>query len=263
MGRVSLKTALASSLNIPSVKLLNEHGVDKMIDEAEKMGISTWKDRSRFGLSLALGSGEVKMTELAGAYSIFANQGEKAQLGGIVEIYDYLGNKIYEKSKKTDKVIDEKYTFLINEALSDNAARTPIFGANSKLVIKDRTVAVKTGTTNSLKDNWCIGWTPTYLVATWVGNNDSSPMSWVASGVSGATPIWNRIMTQMTKEIGNEKWSIPEGVERMKVCGKEEYFIKGTESEVKCKINAVPTGEPGGDGFNWDQWFEDASRWNR
>ncbi len=261
MGRVTLKTALASSLNIPSVKLLNENGVDSMIDQAEEMGITTWEDRSRFGLSLALGSGEVKMTELAGAYSIFANSGVKNEVVGILKIDDYLGKNIYLRRLENKRVVDEKYTFLINEALSSNEARTPIFGANSKLRIKDRTVAVKTGTTNSLKDNWCVGWTPNVLVATWVGNNDSSPMSWVASGVSGATPIWNRLMTELTMEAGEQKWSVPEGVEKMKVCGKEEYFIVGTESEVKCKSEVSPT--PEGSDFNWQQWFEDANRWNR
>ena len=95
----------------------------------------------------------------------------------------------------------------IDSILSDNQARSPIFGLNSKLKIEGKTVAVKTGTTNNLKDNWCIGWTPTYLVAAWVGNNDSTPMSWVASGVSGATPIWNRIMTKILENKIDEQWT--------------------------------------------------------
>ncbi|MDD2483076.1 MAG: PBP1A family penicillin-binding protein [Candidatus Shapirobacteria bacterium] len=207
MGKVTLRTALASSLNVPSVKLLAENGVNNMIDLAESMGITTWKERKRYGLSLALGSGEVKMTELAQAYSIFANLGEKVEINPIYKIDNYLGENIYKKEKETKKIFDPNLALTINNILSDDKARSPIFGLNSKLKIEGKTVAVKTGTTNNLKDNWCIGWTPNYLVATWVGNNDGSPMSWVASGVSGATPIWNRIMTRILSNKIDEQWA--------------------------------------------------------
>ena len=207
MGKVTLKTALASSLNIPSVKLLAENGVNNMIDLAESMGITTWKDKSRYGLSLALGSGEVKMTELSQAYSIFANLGEKVEINPIYKIDNYLGENIYKKEKEMKNVVDPNLALTINNILSDDQARSPIFGLNSKLKIEGKTVAVKTGTTNNLKDNWCIGWTPSYLVSTWVGNNDGSPMSWVASGVSGATPIWNRIMTKILSNKIDEQWT--------------------------------------------------------
>jgi len=207
LGRVTLRTALASSLNVPSVKLLAENGVNNMIDLAERMGITTWKDRNRYGLSLALGSGEVKMTELAQAYTIFANMGEKVEINPIYKIYNYLGENIYTKEKETEQIVDPNLALTIDSILSDNNARAPIFGLNSKLKIEGKTVAVKTGTTNNLKDNWCIGWTPSYLVATWVGNNDSTPMSWVASGVSGATPIWNRIMNKILENKIDEQWT--------------------------------------------------------
>ena len=214
MGKVTLRTALASSLNIPSVKLLAENGVNNMIDLAEKMGITSWKERNRYGLSLALGSGEVKMTEMAQAYSIFANLGEKIEINPIYKIDNYLGENIYKKEKEIENIIDADLTLTINNILSSDEARSPIFGLNSKLKIDNKTVAVKTGTTNNLKDNWCIGWTPSYLVASWVGNNDGSPMSWVASGVSGATPIWNKIMTKILSNKIDEQWtdlvSLPE-----------------------------------------------------
>jgi 1A family penicillin-binding protein len=207
MGQVTLRTALASSLNIPSVKLLNEDGVNNMIDLAESMGITTWTDRKRYGLSLALGSGEVKMTDMAQAYSIFANLGEKVEINPILKIDNYLGENIYKKEKETKQIVDSGLALEIDSILSDDQARAPIFGLNSKLKIDGKTVAVKTGTTNNLKDNWCIGWTPSYLVATWVGNNDGTPMSWVASGVTGATPIWNKIMTQMLTNKADEQWT--------------------------------------------------------
>ena len=237
MGRVTLRTALASSLNIPSVKLLAEDGTNNMIDLAEQMGISTWDNRSRFGLALALGSGEVKMTELANAYSTFANMGKKTDLNPIVEINNYLGEQIYKSNPTQVSIIDERLAFLINDTLSDDSARAPVFGLNSKLKIPNKTVAVKTGTTNSLKDNWCIGWTPSVMVATWVGNNDGTPMSWVASGVSGATPIWNRIMKEMLKNKDNETWPVPNGVYKARACGREDYFVDGNELAIKCPID--------------------------
>lgn len=238
MGQVTLRTALASSLNVPSVKILAQDGVDDMISLADKMGITTWKDRSRFGLALALGSGEVMMTDLTEAYGTFATMGNKVEPKPILKIENYLGETIYQAKTVSQQIIDPKYTFLINDVLSDNSARSPIFGTNSKLKIEGKTVAVKTGTTNSLKDNWCIGWTPSFLVAAWVGNNDSTPMSWVASGVSGATPIWNRIMKEVLANKAEERWTVPLGVYKANVCGKEEYFIDGTEKTIHC---ATPT----------------------
>lgn len=212
MGTVSLKTALASSLNIPSVKLLKENGVENMIRLGQKMGINTWQEEERYGLSLALGAGEVKMIEMAGAYNIFANLGEKIEINPVLEVKNYLGEKVYQKEAEKEEVVEAKYCYLINEALSDNDARAPIFGTNSLLKIEGKKVAVKTGTTNNLRDNWCIGWTPSYLVAVWVGNNNNSPMSWVASGVSGATPIWNRIMKELLANKEKEEWAMPEGI---------------------------------------------------
>lgn len=240
LGTVTLRTALASSLNVPSVKLLFENGVENMIDLAQDLGISTWTDKSRFGLSLALGAGEVKIIEMAQAYSVFANLGNKVEINPILQIDNYLGENIYKKEIKLEKIASEIDTFLINSALSDNQARAPIFGTNSLLQIKGKTVAVKTGTTNSLKDNWCIGWTPTYLIAVWVGNNDNSPMSWVASGISGATPIWNRMMRSLIEGKNNENWKIPEGLYKVEACGKNEWFFNGNEKKIKC-ISPTPT----------------------
>ena len=240
MGRVTLRTALASSLNIPSVKLLNSNGVNNMIDLAQSLGITTWEDRNRFGLSLALGGGEVKMTEISQAYSTLANLGEEVKINPILEIYNYLGEKIYTKDVEKNKKAESGYTYIINDVLTDNQARTPIFGSNSKLIIKDKTVAVKTGTTNNLKDNWCIGWTPSFLTAVWVGNNDNQPMSWVASGVSGATPIWNRIMTDLLANKEDEKWEIPNNLVKKNICGKEEWTMEGSQIKIAC-ITPQPT----------------------
>lgn len=241
MGRVTLKTALASSLNIPSVKLLESNGVKNMIDLAETMGITTWKDRSRFGLSLALGAGEVKMVDMAQAYSNFANLGNKIKINPIIEIEDYRGENIYTKRVEPQRIFTPELAYLIDMALSDDMARAPIFGTGSKLFIPGKTVAVKTGTTNNLKDNWAIGWTPKYLVAAWVGNNDATPMSWVASGISGATPIWNRGMHLMIDKTEDVPFAVPTGVIKEKVCGKEEWFLAGTEKKIACPTMAKPS----------------------
>lgn len=243
MGNVTLRTALASSLNVPSVKLLAQNGIDNMINLATMMGITSWTDRSRYGLALALGGGEVRMIELAQAYSVFANLGEKVEVNPILEVKNYLGETIYEKQIEKTRIVEPELAFLIDDALSDDNARAPIFGLNSKLHIEGRTVAVKTGTTNILRDNWCIGWTPDVLVAVWVGNNDNSPMSWVASGVTGATPIWNKIIREVIKDKPNESWDKPQGLSKSKVCGREEYLLNGSENKIKCLTPqpAVPT----------------------
>jgi len=245
LGKVTLKTALASSLNIASVKTLSENGVENMINMAEKMGITTWKDRSRFGLSLALGSGEVKMTELVGAYTTFSQLGDRVEVNPVLEVDNYLGERVYSKKTEKIKVTEPKYAYLINQALSDDSARAPIFGTGSKLKISGKTVAVKTGTTNSLKDNWCIGWTPEIMVSAWVGNNDGTPMSWVASGISGATPIWNRIITTLLKDKKDVPWPMPTGVYRANVCGSSEYFTDGREKDIICAPTPTPTPTPG------------------
>ncbi len=240
MGNVTLRTALGSSLNIPSVKLLAENGVNNMIDLGEKMGITTWGERNRFGLSLALGGGEIRMVDLAQAYSVFANLGQKIEINPIQKIENYLGEVVFQKDSKATEVVEAKYAYLINSVLADNQARTPIFGSNSKLVVQKKTVAVKTGTTNNLKDNWCIGWTPSYLVAVWVGNNDGRPMSWVASGVTGATPIWNRVMSDLLRDKDNEEWVAPNEIYKLSACGREDYFVNGNEKNIKCLPTATP-----------------------
>jgi membrane carboxypeptidase/penicillin-binding protein len=131
--------------------------------------------------------------------------------------------------------------------LSDDNARSPVFGLGSKLKIPGKTVAVKTGTTNSLKDNWCIGWTPEVMVAAWVGNNDNSPMSWVASGVSGATPIWNRIMREILPvNTPDVTWKMPEGIYKSNICGTDGIFTDGREKKIEClpllSVTPVETG---------------------
>lgn len=240
-GSVSLKTALASSYNIPAIKLLNSLGITNLIELARSMGITTWDDSSRFGLSLTLGGGEVKMYDLVQAYSVFANNGYKIPLNSILEIRDSNNQLLTmnHKSLTKQQILPESIAFQINSILSDNFARSGAFGANSVLNIKGHTVAVKTGTTNNLRDNWTIGYTPSYLVATWVGNNDNSSMSSVASGITGASPIWSRTITELLKEQPNLPFPQPSTIVKALVnCEPKryDYFVKGTEPKIDCSL---------------------------
>lgn len=247
-GKVPLRYALANSYNIPAVKTLNSLGVDKFIDFASKMGISTWNDRSRYGLSLTLGGGEVTMIDMAEAFGVLANQGYKIPINYFQKIKDNGGNVLREMAPFKIKEVDPEVAFIISDILSDNFARTWAFGANSSLEIPGYKVAVKTGTTNDKKDNWTIGYTPEFLVVVWVGNNDNTPMNpYLTSGITGASPIWNRIMSYLLKNYGTgNKWfEKPENiVEKICFFGRKEYFVKGTENTVNCSQSSLASPTP-------------------
>jgi len=243
-GPVQVRFALGNSYNIPAVKVLALNGIEDFIASASAMGITTWKDPSRYGLSLTLGGGEVTMYDMATAFSAFPNLGIRQDLWAIQKVIDQNGKTLYEHQiKEGPRVLPMETAYLINHILLDNNARQPMFGPSSWLVVKNHPeVSVKTGTTNDLRDNWTIGWNPSILVVTWVGNNDNSPMSWIASGVTGASPIWNKIISYALKEK-KEEWPFkPEGVVGTQVCQisgllpnpespcptRFEYFIEGT-----------------------------------
>lgn len=268
-GPVPVRYALANSYNIPAVKVLALNGVSEMIKQATAMGITSFTDESRYGLSLTLGGGEVKMTDMATAFGVFANTGVKEDLNPILKIEDANGKVIEEAKPKLEKrVLSPQTSFLISSILSDNGARTAAFGPASQLVVRGKTVAVKTGTTDDKRDNWTIGYTPTYLVATWVGNNDNKPMNpAITSGVTGAAPIWNEIITELLRDKVNETFKVPSGVNAISICSttggqksegcnnRVEYFLAGTEPSkdtfIKTKVwidkstgQVVPAGSP-------------------
>ncbi|GIW63712.1 MAG: hypothetical protein KatS3mg091_514 [Patescibacteria group bacterium] len=244
-GPVPLRYALANSYNVPAVKTLNKIGVAEFINYAQKLGISTWENPSRFGLSIALGAGEVKMIDLTKAYGVLAGKGFLVELNPFIKITDKDGIEIFRPINGKKLVIPESISFIISDILSDNQARTPAFGPNSLLNISGFRTAVKTGTTNNLRDNWAIGYTPEYLTAVWVGNNDNSPMKNIASGITGATPIWNRTMTYVLNnyQLIDIWYKIPEDIV-IKPCSYKtaEYFVKGTEN-INCFYapKATPT----------------------
>lgn len=244
-GPVHLRESLGSSLNIPAVKLLALVGVENMLELAYDMGLTTLEptpeNLSRFGLAVTLGGGEVRLTELVSAYSSFANGGYRVSPVSILKIEDRNGNTVFSHQPiQGRRVFDEGVAFLINDILSDNNARLLSFGANSLLNMGNRDIAVKTGTTNDRRDNWTIGWSTNAIVGVWVGNNDNSPMANVASGVTGASPIWREIMLEMWQRVGGEAFPRPNNVEDVMVDevsgypehdgfpARQEYVIRGT-----------------------------------
>lgn len=196
-GPVTLREALGQSLNIPSIKVLKElAGLEDGLDFAKKLGINSFtRPASFYGLPLVLGGGEVKLLELTSAYGVFATEGLKAPPMSILKIIDPDGRIIEENENSLIRVLDEKSAQLINDVLSDNAARTPIFGANSLMYFPNQKISVKTGTTDNFRDGWIVGYTSLTFkqkplsVGVWVGNNDNTPMI-NAPGISVAGPVW-------------------------------------------------------------------------
>lgn len=254
-GVIQMRQALANSINIPAVKMLKLNGIESMIKTATNMGISTFQEPDRYGLSLTLGGGEVTMLDMATAYGVFANGGYRISLNPILKITDSRG-KIIEEYKPPQspifgkRVLPAGAAFIISDILSDNQARSQAFGTNSPLKIGNFPVAVKTGTTNDYRDNWTIGYTPSYVVAVWVGNNDNTPMRGVVSGVTGAAPIWHDIMAQLLENTKPQPFQRPAGVVQKAVCadtgliaGKDsacpkrfEFFLTGSEYASKSAI---------------------------
>lgn len=246
-GTVTLRNALGNSINIPAVKTLNQVGISKMVDLAKDMGISTWSDPENYGLSITLGAAEAKMTDMATVYGTLANNGKRVDLNPFIKITTYQGAVLEEKTEPREKtVLPEEIAFIISNILADNNARSMEFGRNSPLNIPKHTVSVKTGTTDNKRDNWTIGYTPNLLTAVWVGNNDNSPMNpRLASGITGAAPIWNKIMNTMLVSAStvNESYPKPSNIVAKSCRGTTEYFIKGTENSTLCNPISVKDQE--------------------
>ena len=208
-GPVSMRNALAGSLNIPAVKTLYLAGIKNTLKLAADMGLTTLNDPERYGLTLVLGGGEVRLLDMTYAYGVFANDGLKAEPRSILEIEDNQGNSIYESQVSAKQVIDKNVALMINNVLSDNVARTPLWGANSIVYFSNRDVAVKSGSTNNLRDAWVMGFTPNLAVGTWSGNNNNSPMGGGLSGLITA-PTWKEFMDYALDKIPDEKFSQPQ-----------------------------------------------------
>ncbi len=207
-GPMTLRNALAQSINVPAVGVLYLVGVNNAIDLATKMGISTLKDRSRYGLSLVLGGGEVTLLDMTSAYSVFAAEGIRHPSTGILKIEDKKGKVLEEFEDQSEEVLSRDTALTISSILSDNAARTPIFGARSSLYFPDRSVAAKTGTTNDYRDTWVVGYTPQVVVGAWMGNNDNSPIARQVAGYIVA-PMWHAYMNELLSTLPDEPFKQP------------------------------------------------------
>lgn len=291
-GPTQVRFALGNSFNIPAVKTLVINGLTDFVASSSAFGLTTFTDPTKYGPSITLGGGEVTMVDLASAYSVLANSGQRTPLNPIIQITNRQGKALDQaplreidasgaaKLKPYQYIqIDDKYylpdsrpnirviapgtAFIISHLLLDNGARSAAFGSNSLLVIKNHPeVSVKTGTTNDKRDNWTVGYTPNILTAVWVGNNDNSTMGSVASGVTGASPIWHNVMAFALDKVA-QAWPLqPPDVEGALVCSvsgqkaasetadadctpRYEYFLRGTVPAVQGELHRdIPIYKP-------------------
>lgn len=313
-GPVTMRQALANSYNIPAVKVTAMNSIPGLIEVGSAMGITTFRAAHNYGISLGLGAAEIPMTEMLTAYGVMANQGVKVPLISVLKVEDYQGQVLYqvdpaarqeeiekqlfltppgdaqsrpqpdfEQAASNDRdnivrVLDPEVAWIMDDILTDNQARSAAFGSRSQLYIPGYKVAAKTGTTNDLRDNWTIGFTPDYAVATWVGNSDNSAMNpYLVSGVTGAAPIWNSIMSYLlqTYHQGDlTEWpEKPEQVVQAGFCRRsgalpnpagpecemtQDYFWQGTEPDAPENVwhdtwIAGQTGLPAKEGDPTDQ----------
>lgn len=244
-GVVTMRQALAMSLNVPAVKTLSMVGVKETIEMAHRLGITTLQDTNRYGLSLVLGGGEVKLLDETAGYSVFANDGKKNTPTALMKVTDPAGKELYVHHPENAQVINPQVARKVASILSDNDARVPIFGPRNKLFIPGKIVAAKTGTTSEFKDAWTVGFSPYIATGVWAGNNNSFPMRGGADGSYVAAPIWNKFMSQALNNYPVESFIAYEKESEKKIAGastskqiisKVTYYKNGKKiSEKKAK----------------------------
>jgi 1A family penicillin-binding protein len=253
-GPMQLRYALGNSINTIAVKVTALVGIKDVLKTAYDMGLNTLEptddNMKKFGLSITLGGGEVTLLDITNGFASFANTGLKVDPISILKVEDAKGTILFEQKPQNPKrVLSDNIAFIISNILADNDARKDTFGINSSLVIPGKTVSVKTGTTDDKRDNWTIGYAKSRVVGVWVGNNDNSPMDpRLASGITGAAPIWNRVMKIVLEEIPNEPLIKPDSVTQTEIDGygggipidgsakRNEYYIKGTEPNTESPV---------------------------
>ena len=213
-GPITLRNALAQSVNIASVKALYLAGISESIDTARDMGIETLTDKSRYGLSLVLGGGEVTLLQMTSAYGVFADEGVRNPETSILEVTDNKGEVLEKYTPSPKIVLDTEIARTISNILSDNIARAPEFGYNSPLYFPNMDVAVKTGTTNDYRDAWIIGYNNSIVIGVWAGNNDNTPMIQRIAEFSAA-PLWHEVMAYAMTKYPASFFTKPEVNENM------------------------------------------------
>ena len=210
-GLTTMREGLAQSINIPSVKALYLAGLDETLKTVRDFGVNTLKERGRYGLSLALGGGEVKLLELVGAYGVLSQEGVKHRQWLVLKVEDAQGRILEKYQDQTEAVIDPQYPRLINDILADIKAREPLFQNSLALtVFPNQEVALKTGTTNDYRDAWALGYTPTFVAGVWAGNNDNQPMQKKGGSILAAVPIWSAFMKEALKDRPLQTFAKPE-----------------------------------------------------
>lgn len=248
-GLVLVRRALANSLNVPSVEVMDKVGVPAALEMAKKLGLTTLDDPDRYGLSLVLGAAEVKLLEMVGVYATLANLGERVESVALTKIIDKRGSIVFEYKPKPERVLQAGNAYQIASILSDSQTRAEEFGSALNI---SHPAAVKTGTTEDFRDSWTFGYTPSVAIGVWVGNNDNKPMDNIA-GALGAAPIWKSLMEKFLQGRSVEKFAVPAEIITLSVCrfnglklteatssGYTEYFIRGTEPTKPC-ITLKPT----------------------
>ncbi len=211
-GPVTFRQGLAQSLNVPSVKVLYLAGINDTMDLAEKMGITTLGDKSRFGLSLVLGGAEVKLVDLVSAYGVFANEGIRNPWSFIQKVESSDGQVLEQRNTTPERVLDAQTARLISNMLSDNSARASVFGYSSSLYLPGHDVAAKTGTTQENRDAWVVGYSPSLATGVWTGNNKNESMTKEGAGISASGPMWHEFMTKALSTMPIEKFTNPDPV---------------------------------------------------
>ncbi|MBI2865243.1 MAG: transglycosylase domain-containing protein [Chloroflexi bacterium] len=264
-GPVSARTALANSLNIPAVKVLQYAGLRDVLTTAHSMGITTLTREGVYGLALTLGGGEVKLLDMAVAYGVFANEGIMAgqpvplndrrqgmrELDpvAVLKVVDADGKVLEEyKGPQTKQILPPQYVYLLTNILSDNVARTPTFGSNSPLKLSDRPAAAKTGTTSDYRDFWTMGYTPEIVTGVWVGNANNKPMK-KAYSFTTAAAIWHDVMEAAAAKLPPTPFKERDDIAKVQVCAVSgllptsqcpdkatEVFVKGKEPKDRDNI---------------------------
>lgn len=262
-GPVTFRNALAQSLNVPAIRVMDQVGVANALRTSHRLGINGLdRGLNYYGLSLVLGGGEVTLLDHTYAYSVLANSGVQAgepvppqqrRTGfrnldpvAILQVRD-TSNNVLKKYEQPDveRIISTDVQYLLSNIMSDDVARAPMFGANSTLTLPDRRVAAKTGTTNGNKDSWTMGFTPQLTVGVWVGNTDNESMD-RTTGATGAAPIWNAVMQRYHQGLPAQWYEQPDNLVARTVClpsgmqpseycqqQRSELFIAGTEPKVQ------------------------------
>lgn len=249
-GDVTVRRALANSLNIPAIKVMEQLGVSESIAAAQRLGLDTIDTSTDYGLSLALGTAEVPLIDMTNAYAAFAASGMQHETVLIEEIDNKYGETIFRFNNQGSRVLDAGAAYLISSILSDESARAETFGSSLSI---GRTAAVKTGTTEDNRDALTLGYTPEIAVGVWVGNNDNRPMSAIG-GSTGAAPIWRSVMQTITTDMPAGEFTQPSSITSALICygnglraseafagAYREYFLRGTLPRFGC---AAPEPEP-------------------